>query len=173
MGYARHGTRGVLIAKKVVGEVMIIERLARYHGRPRPPSDTCQLNVRIFWPVSVDRTWPRLAIGAVFRSFSGGKRFLVFCYLRRLRGCKVCVTNAIRILPSIRGQARQRIPTYSPSTVALNMHLCTSCTNSFFATPTRNAYCNLLALRIPVTLAITLAKLFFTFFRICLRCILL
>ena len=26
-----------LIAKKVVGEVMIIERLARYDARPRPP----------------------------------------------------------------------------------------------------------------------------------------
>ena len=34
-----------LIAKKVVGEVMIIERLARYDARPRPPSDPCQLNV--------------------------------------------------------------------------------------------------------------------------------
>ena len=45
MGYARHGTRGVLIAKKVVGEVMIIERLTRYDARPRPPSDPCQLNV--------------------------------------------------------------------------------------------------------------------------------
>ena len=31
-----------LIAKKVVGEVMIIHKLARYDARPRPPSDTCQ-----------------------------------------------------------------------------------------------------------------------------------
>ena len=35
----------MLIAKKVVGEVMIIEILARYDARPRPPSDPCQLNV--------------------------------------------------------------------------------------------------------------------------------
>jgi len=31
-----------LIAKKVVGEVMIIERLARYDARPRPPYDPRQ-----------------------------------------------------------------------------------------------------------------------------------
>ena len=40
-----------LIAKKVVGEVMIIERLARYDAHPRPPSDTCQL-IRA-WCVSI------------------------------------------------------------------------------------------------------------------------
>ena len=42
---ARQGCGKALIAKKVVGEVMIIERLTRYDGRPRPPSDPCQLNV--------------------------------------------------------------------------------------------------------------------------------
>ncbi len=48
IGRLSRGSGKALIAKKVVGEVMIIERLTRYHGRPRPPSDTCQLNVRIF-----------------------------------------------------------------------------------------------------------------------------
>ena len=47
-GCLLRGSGKALIAKKVVGEVMIIERLARYDARPRPPSDTCQLNVRIF-----------------------------------------------------------------------------------------------------------------------------
>ena len=48
IGCLSRGSGKALIAKKVVGEVMIIERLARYHGRPRPPSDTCQLNACIF-----------------------------------------------------------------------------------------------------------------------------
>ena len=43
MGAAWGGKGGMgLIAKKVVGEVMIIERLARYDARPRPPYDPRQ-----------------------------------------------------------------------------------------------------------------------------------
>ena len=67
---------------------MIIDRLTRYDGRPRPPCDTRQLNVRIFWPGSVDRAWPRLAIGAVFRSFSGYNRLWVF--LKSFASCDGC-----------------------------------------------------------------------------------
>jgi len=47
-GCLLRGSGKALIAKKVVGEVMIIEILARYDARPRPPSDPRQLNVRIF-----------------------------------------------------------------------------------------------------------------------------
>ena len=44
MGLRYGAVRAVwgLIAKKVVGEVMIIERLARYDARPRPPYDPRQ-----------------------------------------------------------------------------------------------------------------------------------
>ena len=93
IGRLSRGSGRALIAKKVVGSVMIIEILARYDARPRPPSDPRQLNVRIFWPVSVDRAWPRLVIGAVFRSFSGCSRLWVF--LKSFASCDGCEVMGI------------------------------------------------------------------------------
>ena len=131
---------------------MIIEILARYHGRPRPPSDPCQLNVRISWPVSVDPGMMRLDSGAVCGLFRDTVDFASSVGLRWMQGCRVCVTNLLRILLWIHGWGSSwfAFNTWCSCSYCLLAYFCTY---SFFGSPRRNGFSdNQLSIRILVPL---------------------
>ena len=110
--------------------------------------------------MSVDPAWVRLAIGAVSGLFRGTTDFESFA---SCDGCEV-VGFAWRIhcesFLQFMDKLDRGFPTSLFGAVALVMYLCTSCTNSFFATPMRNGFLQLTCIKDSHSLANTLAKLF-------------